>query len=273
MIFPIIYDALALPLPALFLLIIFHFPNKCAMRASLESLREAIDRGGVVAFTGAGVSAESGIPTYRGAGGFWTQYDPDKYATIDYFEMDPSYYWSFFRDTRGQLLHQARPNPAHIVLAKLEAHGKLQAVITQNIDGLHHLAGSQKVVELHGSSRRFYCLNCRRLHNLVETEKALEESLPPLCLGCRGILRPDIVFFGEMLPAGAIEEAFGLARQASLLLVIGSSLIVYPAAQVPWVARTSGAALAIINDEPTPMDGLADWVLTGKAGEILPRLL
>jgi NAD-dependent deacetylase len=243
------------------------------MQQNLDELRVAVQRGGVVAFTGAGISAESGIPTYRGAGGFWTQYDPDKYANIDYFEKDPSYYWSFFRDTRGPLLHQAKPNPAHAALARLEAEGKLLAVITQNIDGLHQQAGSKKVIELHGSSRRFHCMRCRRSYDLEETEKALEIELPPRCLDCRQILRPDIVFFGEMLPPGAIEEAFELARGASLLLVIGSSLIVYPAAQVPMVAKSSGASLAIINDEPTPMDALADWIFHAKAGEILPKLI
>lgn len=240
------------------------------MSSTLDELKAAVQKGGVVAFTGAGISAESGIPTYRGVGGFWTQYDPDKYARIDYFERDPSYYWSFFRDTRGPLLHEAHPNPAHLALAKLEISGLLSAVITQNIDGLHQMAGSQKVIELHGSSRKFYCLDCRRSYNLADTKKALSENLPPRCTDCRGVLRPDIVFFGEMLPAGAIEEAFDLARAASLLLVVGSSLVVYPAAQVPLIAHSSGASLAIINDETTPVDGLAEWVLTGKAGEILP---
>ena len=242
------------------------------MKNRLDDLKSALGRGGIVAFTGAGVSAESGIPTYRGQGGFWTQYDPDKYANIDYFQKDPSYYWSFFRDTRGPLLHEAKPNPAHLALAQLEQTGKLSAVITQNIDGLHQAAGSRQVIELHGSSRHFHCLGCNSPYNLQAAEKALGLALPPRCVACGDILRPDIVFFGEMLPPGAIEEAFDFARRASLFLVIGSSLIVHPAAQVPMVAKTSGAALAIINDEPTPLDELADWVLTGKAGEILPKL-
>ena len=243
------------------------------MDENIESLKAAIDQGGVVAFTGSGISEESGIPTYRGKGGFWTQHDPAKYASIDYFEIDPSYYWSFFRDTRGPLLHEARPNPAHQALAEMEKRGKLLAVITQNIDGLHQAAGSQKVIELHGSSRRFYCLGCRKGYNLEEAERALELNLPPLCTDCKGIIRPDVVFFGEMLPPGAMEESFDLARRASLLLVVGSSLVVYPAAQVPVVAKGSGARLAIVNDEPTPMDASADWVIQGKAGKILPRLI
>lgn len=241
--------------------------------ARFSSLREAVQAGGIVAFTGAGVSAESGIPTYRGTGGFWTKYDPEKYASIDYFRQDPSYYWSFFRDTRLELLRHPKPNPAHLALAELEARGQLRAVITQNIDGLHQAAGSKKVIELHGSSRSFHCLECRKAYTLEEVEAELERHLPPRCADCNGILRPDIVFFGELLPDGAMTEAQGLALSASLLLVVGSSLVVYPAAQIPLLAKSCGARLAIINDEPTPADDLADWVLTGKAGEILPQLL
>jgi NAD-dependent deacetylase len=249
------------------------FNNSEGLEVQIRSLREAFRAGGIVAFTGAGVSAESGIPTYRGAGGFWTKYDPDKYASIDYFERDPSYYWSFFRDTRLELLRHPRPNPAHQALTELEKRGKLLAVITQNIDGLHQEAGSQRVIELHGSSRRFHCLECRKPYSLEEVERELLRNLPPRCSDCTGTLRPDIVFFGELLPPGAMDEAHRLAAQASLMLVIGSSLIVYPAAQVPMIARSCGARLAIINDEPTPMDDLADWVIEGKAGEIMPQLL
>ncbi len=243
------------------------------MDDNIEVVKTAIDQGGVVAFTGAGISAESGIPTYRGTGGFWTKYDPAKYASIDYFEKDPAYYWSFFRDTRGPLLHDARPNPAHETLAELEKRGKLKAIITQNIDGLHQAAGSKKVVELHGSSHRFLCMECRRKYSLKEAEEALEKRLPPQCIDCEGNLRPDLVFFGEMLPPGALEEAFNFARESSLLIVVGSSLVVYPAAQVPMIAKSAGARLAIINREPTTMDHLADWLLPGKAGEIMPFLL
>jgi len=243
------------------------------MEDRIRSLKEAISQGGIVAFTGAGISEESGIPTYRGTGGFWMKYDPDKYASIDYFKVDPSYYWSFFRDVRGPLVHDARPNPAHLALAELENAGKLTAVITQTIDGLHQAAGSQKVIELHGSSRRFYCLECHKPHSLEEAEQALELQLPPRCSECEGILRPDVVFFGEMLPQGALNEAFELARQASLLLVVGSSLVVYPAAQVPAVAHAAGARLAIVNADPTPMDGMTEWVFYEKAGKFLPRLI
>lgn len=243
------------------------------MNSELNELKVVIDQGGVVVFTGAGVSEESGIPTYRGTGGFWMKYDPDKYASIDYFEKDPSYYWSFFKDTRGPLLHEAKPNPAHHAIAELERRGKVLRVITQNIDGLHQAAGSEKVIELHGSSRNFYCISCRKNYSLADAETALELSLPPRCSDCNGILRPDVVFFGEMLPAGALERAFELAGQCSLLLVVGSSLFVYPASQVPVVALQSGARLAIVNVEPTPMDSAAGWVFHEKAGEVLPGLL
>jgi NAD-dependent deacetylase len=243
------------------------------VQSRIDSLKNAVQEGGVVAFTGAGVSEESGIPTYRGTGGFWMKYDPNKYASVDYFYQDPSYYWSFFKDTRGPLLHDSKPNPAHIALAEMEKAGFLDAVITQNIDGLHQTAGANNVIELHGSSHRFYCIECKGRYGLEETEAALDISLPPKCTSCNGVLRPDVVFFGEMLPPGALEKAFSLAAKASLLLVVGSSIVVYPAAQVPTMARKAGARLAIVNLEPTPMDHLADWVFHEKAGKILPLLM
>jgi NAD-dependent deacetylase len=243
------------------------------VQAEIESLKESIRQGGVVAFTGAGVSEESGIPTYRGTGGFWMKYDPNKYASVDYFYKDPSYYWAFFKETREPLLHESKPNPAHIALADMEKAGFLDTVITQNIDGLHQAAGAEKVIELHGSSRRFYCIECKAQFSLEEAETALEIELPPKCNSCKGILRPDVVFFGEMLPPGALEEAFSRAGKSTLLLVIGSSCVVYPAAQVPAVANQAGSRLAIVNLEPTPMDHLADWVFHEKAGEILPLLV
>ncbi len=239
----------------------------------LQALKNAVRRGGVVAFTGAGISEESGIPTYRGSGGFWTKYDPDKYASVNYFYQDPSYYWSFFRDTRGPLIHNALPNPAHKALAEMEKRGYLTAVITQNIDGLHQAAGSKKVIELHGSTRKFYCIGCKKRFTLQQAEAALDKNLPPLCDACGEVIRPDVVFFGEKLPAGALEEAFSLAGECSLLLVVGSSLVVYPAAQVPSVARQAGAKLAVVNKDPTPMDEQADWVFHQKAGILLPELL
>jgi NAD-dependent deacetylase len=243
------------------------------MDRTLQTLKTLVKKGEIVAFTGAGVSEESGIPTYRGSGGFWTKYDPDKYASVNYFYQDPSYYWSFFRDTRGPLIHDAKPNPAHHALSEMEKQGLLKAVITQNIDGLHQAAGSKNVIELHGSTRRFYCIECRKRFTLKEAESALKVTLPPLCNACGGVLRPDVVFFGEMLPPGALEKAFSLTGECSLFLVVGSSLVVYPAAQVPVVAKQAGAKLAVVNKDPTPMDHQADWVFHQKAGTLLPKLL
>jgi len=240
---------------------------------NLTSLKDSIKNGGVVAFTGSGISAESGIPTYRGTPGFWTSYDPSKYASIDYFREDPSYFWSFFKDTRKPMIHEAKPNPAHQTLAALEEQTLLDAVITQNIDGLHQAAGSREVIELHGSYTKFSCTQCSAGYPLSHIEREIETTIPPLCVECDSVIRPDIVFFGEMLPADALEKAYQMAAQAKLFLVIGSSLVIYPAAQIPQIAKQSGARLAIINLEPTHLDQYADWVFHEKAGELLPKVL
>lgn len=233
----------------------------------------------IVAFTGAGISAESGIPTYRGQGGMWTTYDPEKYASIYYFRADPSYFWSFFRDVRQGMVRQAQPNDAHRALAELERRGTLAAVVTQNIDGLHQRAGSRRVLELHGNTTRFYCCDCLRRSDLDEVALLLEEELVPHCAACGGVLRPDVVLFGELLPEGVFEESSAEASRCDLMLVIGSSLVVVPAADIPYQAKLSGARLAIINIDPTPMDSVADLVfhtpavaLMKKAVVLDPRL-
>ncbi|MDP8228937.1 MAG: NAD-dependent deacylase [Candidatus Electryoneaceae bacterium] len=224
----------------------------------------------IVAFTGAGISAESGIPTYRGAGGTWTKYDPEKYASINYFVREPTYYWSFFRDVRHDLMNEAEPNLAHLALVELEKRGQLSAVITQNIDGLHIKAGSKRVLELHGNTTRFYCFDCHAPYTMKDAKSLLDEGqMPPRCAKCKGVLRPDVVLFGEMLPTDVTMEAEQESRLCDLMLVIGSSLVVYPAAQLPYTAKQSNAALAIINVDPTPMDQLADLVINRPAGEIL----
>jgi NAD-dependent deacetylase len=226
-----------------------------------------------VAFTGAGVSAESGIPTYRGTGGaLWSKYDPAKYASIHSFVSDPSYYWSFFRDERYPMLQSAKPNPAHYVLAHWEGLGKLGCVITQNIDGLHQAAGCKDVVELHGNTQRMYCLGCGRQFSPTEVYQMTEEKLPPPCPDCGGIIRPDVVFFGEMLPRDALDRAYKEAGECDVLLAVGSSLEVYPAADIPRAAVDTGAGLVIINRDPTPFDSMAKVVIGAPAGEVLPKL-
>ncbi len=182
-----------------------------------------------VALTGAGISAESGIPTFRGAGGLWAQYDPVKVASIDNFLRDPSAYWKVAKE-RGPAVLAARPNPGHHALAALERAGRLIAVVTQNTDGLHQDAGSRRVIELHG------------------------------------------FLFGEAMPIPAVEEAFALARAADVMLVVGSSLVVYPAAHIPSAAVDHGATLIVVNAEPTPLDRIAEVVIRGRAGEVLPEL-
>src|ERR1700686_5434269 len=241
---------------------------------SLERARELLSaarRG--LALTGAGVSAESGIPTFRGEGGLWTQYDPIKVASIDYFMADPSAYWKVSKD-RGRVALAAHPNPGHRALAALEAAGHLAAVVTQNTDGLHQEAGSRRVIEVHGSSRTVQCLDCGNREARTDVQSRLEVEMPPRCKVCEGsLLKPTVVLFGEAMPAAAVQEAFTLARNADVMLVVGSSLLVYPAADIPLMALRSGAPMIIINAEPTPFDELAEVVIHGKSGEVLPELV
>jgi NAD-dependent deacetylase len=227
----------------------------------------------VTVFTGAGISAESGIPTYRGEGGLWKQYDPAKYADIGCFRKDPTYYWSFFRDVRYDALVKSAPNAGHRAIAGLEAAGRGGVVITQNIDGLHQQAGSTKVIELHGNTRIIGCLECGADYEFDEVKAKVAAQLPPRCDACGGLLKPRVVFFGEALPPGAMEAAAEAAATCDLLLVVGSTLQVFPAASIPLVARRAGARIVIVNVGPTAMDELADVVVDGKAGEVLPGIL
>ena len=222
--------------------------------------------------TGAGVSAESGIPTFRGEGGLWQRYDPIKTASIAYFMADPSAYWKVSME-RGRVALAARPNPGHIALAGLEEAGLLTAVATQNTDGLHQDAGSKRVIELHGSGRTVECLDCGSRERRAEVQARLDVEMPPRCRACGGtFLKPTVVLFGEPMPQSAVREAFELARQADVMLVVGSSLAVYPAADVPLAAVRSGARMIVINAEPTPFDRLAEVVIHGRSGEVLPEI-
>lgn len=225
----------------------------------------------LVVFSGAGLSAESGIPTYRGAGGLWSKYDPSKYADIQYFNQDPSYYWRFFKEERYPVIKAARPNRAHEALVKLEQQGTLFQVITQNIDGLHQEAGQIKVCELHGNTRRIICLECNRSYHMDEVYRGLEKTLPPLC-SCGGLLKPDVVLFGEPLPQDAMNTAWQAARECDTFLVVGSSLVVNPAAQIPLLAKQNGSLLLIINIDPTPLDEMADLVIHLPASEVLMEI-
>ena len=216
-----------------------------------------------VALTGAGVSTESGIPDFRSAGGIWAQYDPYEVASIDGFQRAPECVWEFYGRRLAQLA-DARPNAAHVALAQLEHAGLVRAVVTQNVDGLHQRAGSRDVVEVHGAIGAAVCLACGR------HEEDVRPLLPlPRCARCGAILKPDVVMFGELLPAPAIDRATGLAREAALLLVVGTSLQVWPVAGLPGETLSAGGRLAIVNLEPTPFDKHAEIVARGSAGEVL----
>jgi len=225
-----------------------------------------------VALTGAGVSAESGIPTFRGEGGLWTKYDPIKVASIETFMADPAAYWSVAKE-RGPAVLAAEPNPGHYALAGLEKAGRLKAVVTQNTDGLHQDAGSGRVIELHGSGRTVQCLDCGTRESRPDVQHRLEFQMPPLCRICGGrFLKPTVVLFGEPMPEEAVTEARLLAADADVMLVVGSSLAVFPAADIPVIAVRAGAALVIVNAEPTPLDRLAQVVIRGRSGEVLPEI-
>jgi len=235
--------------------------------------RELKECRAVVAFTGAGISSESGIPTYRGEGGLWNKYDPNRYANITHFLQNPSYYWNFFKDVRYPVLKKAKPNRAHIALAELERMGWLKSVITQNIDGLHQEAGSSRVVELHGTTRIIKCVNCDREYSFDEVIVLLEKELPPFCKKCKGLLRPAVVFFGESLDPGVLQDAYDEVNTCDCMLAVGSSLVVHPAAGIPVLAKQAGAKLAIINVDSTPLDDMADFIIRGQAGRVLSEIV
>jgi len=225
-----------------------------------------------VVLSGAGISTESGIPDFRSPTGIWAQYDPMAYATIDAFRRDPVKVWEFYA-LRFEMLTRAAPNAGHHALAELEERGLLRAVVTQNIDGLHERAGSRDVVEVHGSIRTASCLECGERVPLEYVVASLQDAPAPSCPQCTAILKPDVVMFGELLPEDAIDRAVELARQAGLLLVVGSSLEVYPVAALPEETRSAGGELAIVNRGATPFDGLASIKIDGAAGETLAALV
>jgi NAD-dependent deacetylase len=224
--------------------------------------------GGCVVLTGAGVSTESGIPDFRSPTGIWARYDPMEYATIAAFRRDPVKVWDFYA-RRLHVLREARPNAAHLALARLERAGWVTAVVTQNIDRLHEQAGSRNLVEVHGSVRTSSCLRCGERVGLDEVVRLLERAPAPACSRCGDILKPDVVMFGEPMPEAEIEGAFALARTAPLLLVVGSSLEVLPVASLPQETLDAGGRVAILNRGSTPFDSFAELVVDADAGPVL----
>ena len=227
----------------------------------------------MVAFTGAGISTESGIPDYRGPGGVWEKNTP---PTIGDFRENPETRAAYWRERKERYpaLRETSPNAGHLALVRLQDAGLLSSVITQNIDGLHQKSGIRpdRVIELHGTAHRVRCIDCGTTWPAEEIQRRLEEEPLPACDVCGGRLRGATILFGESLPQEALQAAVQAARGADLLLVIGSSLIVQPAAKLPEIAVASGASLAIINNEPTPLDHLADVLVRGGAGVALGAL-
>lgn len=242
------------------------------MDAAVCRLAELVrTRQPVVALTGAGASTASGIPDFRSPGGWWAKFDPQVCSSIETFRRDPAKVWEF-HGPRMRFLAAAEPNPVHRALAGLEAAGLLEAVVTQNIDMLHTKAGSREVVEVHGSVRTSTCPGCSRRYPVEEVVALAEAHGAPPCPACTRILKPDVVLFGELLPAVAIDRATALTGGAGLLLVIGSSLQVWPVAGLPSLARERGAAVAVVNVGPTTFDGRADLRIEADAAATLASL-
>ena len=229
----------------------------------------------IIVFTGAGISTESGIPDFRSPGGIWSRFDPEDF-TYQKFIADPQArkkHWQLLRE--GGLTTLAQPNPAHCAIAELHALGKLDCVITQNVDNLHQRAGlpDDKVFELHGNLLWLLCLDCGRRYPFEQLRPRVMTEEVPACEACHGILKPNAVFFGEALPADVLTEATSRAHTCDLFIVIGSTLIVYPAAYMPMYAAGAGAKLVIINLSATPMDSQAAVLIRAKAGEVMPKVL
>jgi NAD-dependent deacetylase len=226
-----------------------------------------------VALTGAGISVPSGIPDFRTPGkGLWEKVDPMEVAHIEAFERDPARFWSFYRP-RLHSLGDVEPNPAHAALAELEHRGLLEAVITQNIDMLHRKAGSERVIEVHGSIETLSCRQCPASFEISEAEELFDEEGAAVCPECGGYVKPDVVLFGELLPAEAIAEAEALAGRADLMLCVGSSLEVYPVAGLPSVTLGRGGRLAIVTKGPTPFDADAAVRMDGDVVADLEAVL
>lgn len=222
----------------------------------------------VVALTGSGISAESGIPTFRGKEGLWKTYRAQDLATPQAFARDPELVWEWY-DWRRGLMSPKLPNAGHQVLAAWEEAIPQFALITQNIDGLHRRAGSRNVLELHGNIWR---LRCTQEGTVVENHESPLSPLPPLCADCGALLRPHVVWFGESLDPDIIGQAFSLSARCDLMFVVGTSAVVHPAASLPLAALEAGAAVVEINPEPTPLTQHAAFSFRGKAGDILPRI-
>jgi NAD-dependent deacetylase len=225
----------------------------------------------VVCLTGAGVSAESGIPTFRDAlAGYWSRFDPMQLASPEGYAANPGLVWRWYM-ARLATVEAAMPNPGHVALARLAAHVPELVLVTQNVDDLHERAGSVTVLHLHGSIHRFRCRRCGTAYELTPTDRMAAE--PPACFVCGALIRPEVVWFGEMLPEDTIAAAQEAAARCDVMIVVGTSGVVYPAADLPWSAQRAGAALIDVNPDRTPYSGSAAVFLKGPSGVMLPKVL
>lgn len=222
----------------------------------------------VAVLTGAGISAESGVPTFRGEEGLWKKFRPEELATFDAFMANPELVWEWY-EYRRKIIKEIKPNPGHYALVDLQNHFESFDLITQNVDGLHRQAGSENIVELHGNIRKNKCIQCGKGYNNLE---GTLPGNPPKC-PCGGNLRPDVVWFGEMLPADALNYAFKASSDCDLFFCIGTSAVVHPAASLPLIAKRSGAYVVEVNVSPTEISQVVDESLLGKSGEILPEVV
>jgi len=245
-------------------------------REKIEELAELIKTSrDIVVFTGAGVSTESGVPDFRSPGGIWDRFDPNEMTFQKFVSSEGSRrkYWDLFRTTYKEF-QDIEPNQAHLAIAELENRGKLSAVVTQNVEELHQKAGNShdKVLELHGTMWKIRCLDCEADYPWEEAYKLLVQGeIPNNCPQCGGLFKPATIAFGQQLPTRTLKEAQARSCSCDLFISIGSSLVVYPAALMPQMAKESGAALVIINREPTPFDDIADLVIHAQAGETMKK--
>jgi len=239
----------------------------------LQAFREAVELLGrshyTVAFTGAGISVESGIPPFRGAEGLWSRYDPTV-LDIDYFQQHPEKSWAVIKEIFYDFFGKAAPNAAHFSLARMEEKGLLKSIITQNIDNLHQEAGSHAVVEFHGNSHSLVCMQCGRHFGI---EDIRFDILPVRCDACGGLIKPDFIFFGEGIPSRAYKDSLEAARRADIFLVIGTTGEIMPASQIPFLAKENGAKVIEVNTAPSKFTHqITDVFLHGKATEVMQRM-
>ncbi len=239
------------------------------MKASARLISYVRQAKSVCVLTGAGISAESGVPTFRGAEGLWSRFKPEELANFDAFIKNPDLVWEWY-SYRKKVMKDVQPNPAHLALVALEDMIPRFTLVTQNVDNLHRRAGSRNVLELHGNIERSYCIACGKY---AQDVSITAEKQAPHCIHCNGLLRPDVVWFGELLPQEVFAEAEEAARRCDVFLCVGTSAVVYPAASLPLWAKSAGAYVAEINTERTDLSSSADETLLGRAGEILPQLV